>query len=71
VSIKWPTTHAQVLKFSTIIKALLRQDPDVIMIGEIRDSATANLAIQAAQTGHLVLSTLHTRDARSVLTKIA
>ena len=58
------------LEFSTIIKALLRQDPDVIMIGEIRDSATANLAIQAAQTGHLVLSTLHTRDARSALPRL-
>ena len=51
------------LDFSIIIRALLRQDPDVIMIGEIRDSATAQLAIQAAQTGHLVLSTLHTRNA--------
>jgi type IV pilus assembly protein PilB len=58
------------LEFSTIIKALLRQDPDVIMIGEIRDSATASLAIQAAQTGHLVLSTLHTRDARSALPRL-
>ncbi|WP_353432512.1 GspE/PulE family protein [Polynucleobacter sp. MWH-UH23A] len=58
------------LEFSTIIKALLRQDPDVIMIGEIRDGATANLAIQAAQTGHLVLSTLHTRDARSALSRL-
>lgn len=51
------------LDFPTIIRALLRQDPDVIMIGEIRDAATANLAIQAAQTGHLILSTLHTRNA--------
>ena len=58
------------LEFSTIIKALLRQDPDVIMIGEIRDSATASLAIQAAQTGHLVISTLHTRDARSALPRL-
>jgi type IV pilus assembly protein PilB len=58
------------LEFSTIIKALLRQDPDVIMIGEIRDHATASLAIQAAQTGHLVLSTLHTRDARSALSRL-
>lgn len=58
------------LEFSTIIKALLRQDPDVIMIGEIRDGATASLAIQAAQTGHLVLSTLHTRDARSALPRL-
>ena len=58
------------LEFSTIIKALLRQDPDVIMIGEIRDSTTASLAMQAAQTGHLVLSTLHTRDARSALSRL-
>jgi type IV pilus assembly protein PilB len=58
------------LEFSTIIKALLRQDPDVIMIGEIRDHATASLAIQAAQTGHLVISTLHTRDARSALPRL-
>jgi type IV pilus assembly protein PilB len=53
------------LDFPVIIRALLRQDPDVIMIGEIRDSQTAKIAIQAAQTGHLVLSTLHTRDARA------
>lgn len=58
------------LDFGTIIKALLRQDPDVIMIGEIRDGATAQLAIQAAQTGHLVLSTLHTRDARGALARL-
>ena len=58
------------LDFSTIIRALLRQDPDVIMIGEIRDSASAQLAIQAAQTGHLVLSTLHTRNARGALTRL-
>jgi len=58
------------LDFPTIIRALLRQDPDVIMIGEIRDSATAQLAIQAAQTGHLVLSTLHTRNARGALTRL-
>jgi type IV pilus assembly protein PilB len=51
------------LDFSIIIRTLLRQDPDVIMIGEIRDSASAQLAMQAAQTGHLVLSTLHTRNA--------
>jgi type IV pilus assembly protein PilB len=58
------------LDFSTIIRALLRQDPDVIMIGEIRDSASAKLAIQAAQTGHLVLSTLHTKDARGALARL-
>lgn len=58
------------LDFPIIIKALLRQDPDVIMIGEIRDSATASLAIQAAQTGHLVLSTLHTRNAKGALPRL-
>jgi type II secretory ATPase GspE/PulE/Tfp pilus assembly ATPase PilB-like protein len=58
------------LDFSIIIRALLRQDPDVIMIGEIRDTATAQLAIQASQTGHLVLSTLHTRNARGALTRL-
>ena len=58
------------LDFSTIIRALLRQDPDVIMIGEIRDSASAQLAIQAAQTGHLVLSTLHTRNARGAISRL-
>ena len=58
------------LDFPTIIRALLRQDPDVIMIGEIRDGATAQLAIQAAQTGHLVLSTLHTRTARGAINRL-
>lgn len=58
------------LDFSTIIRALLRQDPDVIMIGEIRDSVSAQLAIQAAQTGHLVLSTLHTKDGKGALNRL-
>lgn len=58
------------LDFSTIIRALLRQDPDVMMIGEIRDPASAALAIQAAQTGHLVLSTLHTRNAMSAIPRL-
>ncbi|QWE26895.1 GspE/PulE family protein [Polynucleobacter sp. AP-Ainpum-60-G11] len=58
------------LDFATIIRALLRQDPDVIMIGEIRDTESAQLAIQAAQTGHLVLSTLHTRNAMGALTRL-
>ena len=58
------------LDYPTIIRALLRQDPDVIMIGEIRDIETAELAIQAAQTGHLVLSTLHTRNAAGVLARL-
>lgn len=58
------------LDFPAIIRALLRQDPDVIMIGEIRDCASAQLAIQAAQTGHLVLSTLHTRNAIGALCRL-
>jgi type IV pilus assembly protein PilB len=58
------------LDFPTIIRALLRQDPDVIMIGEIRDAASAQLAIQAAQTGHLVLSTLHTRNAVGAISRL-
>lgn len=58
------------LDFPTIILALLRQDHDVMMIGEIRDAPTAQLAIQAAQTGHLVLSTLHTRSAHGALSRL-
>lgn len=58
------------LGFSDGIKALMRQDPDIIMVGEIRDQDTANMAIQAALTGHLVLSTLHTNDAPSSLTRL-
>ncbi|MGH7308690.1 MAG: GspE/PulE family protein [Candidatus Rokuibacteriota bacterium] len=57
--------------FAKYLGAFLRHDPDVIMIGEIRDSETADLAFQAAQTGHLVLSTLHTNDAISALTRLA
>ena len=58
------------LTFSTGLRHILRQDPDVIMIGEIRDKETADIAIQAALTGHLVLSTLHTNDAPSALTRM-
>ena len=58
------------LDFNAIIRALLRQDPDVIMIGEIRDAVTAELAMQAAQTGHLVLSTLHTRGALASIQRL-
>ena len=58
------------LTFATGIRALLRQDPDIIMIGEIRDLETAEMAIQAALTGHLVLSTLHTNDAPSAITRL-
>jgi len=57
--------------FATILRAFLRQDPDVLMIGEIRDLETAEIAIKAAQTGHMVLSTLHTNDAPSSLTRLA
>ncbi|MCA0176710.1 MAG: type IV-A pilus assembly ATPase PilB [Proteobacteria bacterium] len=58
------------LTFSIALKSFLRQDPDVIMVGEIRDLETADIAIKAAQTGHLVLSTLHTNDAPSTLTRL-
>lgn len=57
-------------EFSTALRSLLRQDPDIIMVGEIRDDATANIAIQAALTGHLVLSTLHTNDAPAAVTRL-
>ncbi|WP_396266997.1 type IV-A pilus assembly ATPase PilB [Ideonella sp.] len=58
------------LNFASALKAFLRQDPDVIMVGEIRDLETADIAIKAAQTGHLVLSTLHTNDAPSTLNRL-
>src|SRR5215471_11105148 len=58
------------LNFATALKAFLRQDPDVIMVGEIRDLETADIAIKAAQTGHMVMSTLHTNDAPTTLTRL-
>ena len=58
------------LSFAVALKSFLRQDPDVIMVGEIRDLETADIAIKAAQTGHLVLSTLHTNDAPTTLTRM-
>ncbi|MFN3886473.1 MAG: type IV-A pilus assembly ATPase PilB [Aquabacterium sp.] len=58
------------LTFSAALKAFLRQDPDVIMVGEIRDLETADIAIKAAQTGHMVMSTLHTNDAPTKLTRL-
>lgn len=58
------------LTFAVILRALLRQDPDVMMIGEIRDKETAEIAIQAAQTGHLVLSTLHTNSSIEAITRL-
>jgi type IV pilus assembly protein PilB len=58
------------LTFASALKAFLRQDPDIIMVGEIRDLETAEIGIKAAQTGHLVLSTLHTNDAPTTLTRL-
>jgi type IV pilus assembly protein PilB len=58
------------LTFASALKSFLRQDPDVIMVGEIRDLETADIAIKAAQTGHLVMSTLHTNDAPTTLTRL-
>ena len=58
------------LTFAAALRAFLRQDPDVVMVGEIRDLETAEIAIKAAQTGHLVLSTLHTNDAPQTLTRL-
>ena len=62
--------HGINLDFSSGVRALMRQDPDIIMIGEIRDLETANMAIQAALTGHLVLSTLHTNDSPSSISRL-
>ncbi len=58
------------LTFARVLRAFLRQDPDIIMVGEIRDTETAEIAIEAALTGHLVLSTLHTNDAPSTVTRL-
>jgi general secretion pathway protein E len=58
------------VSFASGVRALLRQDPDIIMIGEVRDLQTAEMAIQAALTGHLVISTLHTNDAPTAITRL-
>jgi type IV pilus assembly protein PilB len=58
------------MNFATALRAFLRQDPDIIMVGEIRDLETADIAIKAAQTGHMVMSTLHTNDAPTTLTRL-
>ncbi|MCI0364334.1 MAG: Flp pilus assembly complex ATPase component TadA, partial [Phycisphaerales bacterium] len=64
-------THEKIgMTFSAALRSLMRQDPDVIMVGEIRDMETATIAIQAAMTGHLVLSTLHTNDAPASITRL-
>lgn len=65
-----PVLPAAGLTFASALRAFLRQDPDVIMVGEIRDLETARIAIQASLTGHLVLSTLHTNDAPSAVTRL-
>ena len=62
--------HQIQLDFATGVRALMRQDPDIIMVGEIRDLETAEMAVQAALTGHLVISTLHTNDAPSAVTRL-
>ena len=65
-----PVNPAAGLTFASALRTFLRQDPDVIMVGEIRDQETAQIAIQAALTGHLVLSTLHTNDAPTAITRL-
>lgn len=62
--------EARNVLFSDALRSILRQDPDIIMIGEIRDSETANIAVQAALTGHLVLSTLHTNDSAGAISRL-
>src|SRR5206468_3156050 len=63
--------HEQIgLSFAKALRSILRQDPDVIMVGEIRDQETARVAVQAALTGHLVLSTLHTNDSAGAVTRL-
>ena len=64
------TSNSKSMSFANVLRSILRQDPDVIMIGEIRDAETAEIAIQAAFTGHLVLSTLHTNDSASAITRL-
>ncbi|MFP4457352.1 MAG: GspE/PulE family protein [Clostridia bacterium] len=65
------TINARIgLTYASVLRAVLRQDPNIVMVGEIRDTETAEIAIRAALTGHLVLSTLHTNDAASTLTRL-
>ncbi len=67
---QFQVNQAAGFEFSTALRSLLRQDPDIVMVGEIRDKATASIAVQAALTGHLVLSTLHTNDAPGAVTRL-
>jgi type IV pilus assembly protein PilB len=70
-SVNQTQVHAKIgMTFGAALRALLRQDPDVVMLGEIRDKETAEIAVQASLTGHLVLSTLHTNDAPSSITRL-
>ena len=70
-SVNQTQVHSKIgMTFSAALRALLRQDPDVVMLGEIRDKETAEIAVQASLTGHLVLSTLHTNDAPSSITRL-
>ncbi|HEY1066495.1 MAG TPA: ATPase, T2SS/T4P/T4SS family [Pirellulales bacterium] len=68
--IQVPIDHSIEVTFASCLRAILRQDPDVILVGEIRDTETAEIAIQAALTGHLVFSTLHTNDSPSTITRL-
>jgi type IV pilus assembly protein PilB len=68
--VQTPVNAKAGLSFATALRSILRQDPDIIMVGEIRDSETADIAVKAAVTGHLVLSTLHTNDASSAITRL-
>jgi type IV pilus assembly protein PilB len=65
-----PVNPKRGLTFAGALRSILRQDPDVILVGEIRDTETADIAVKAALTGHLVLSTLHTNDAASTITRL-
>jgi type IV pilus assembly protein PilB len=67
---QFQVNEASGFNFSTALRSLLRQDPDIIMVGEVRDTATASITVQAALTGHLVFSTLHTNDAPSAITRL-
>src|SRR5207244_10725657 len=65
-----PINHEIDLTFAVALRAILRQDPDIILVGEIRDLETAQIAVQASLTGHLVFSTVHTNDAPSSITRL-
>ena len=69
-SCRWPSTKRSGMTFGKALRSFLRQDPDIIMVGEMRDLETAQISIQASLTGHLVLSTLHTNDAPGAVTRL-